>query len=113
MARSHLAFLFTDVERSSQLWEADPAAMEIALAHHDEILKDAIAVGGTVFSTMGDGMAAAFSTAREAVSAAVTAQRALRVHEWGSNAPIRVRMGIHVGVAQHRNGDYFGRALNR
>lgn len=27
--------------------------------------------------------------------------------------PLRVRMGIHAGVAQHREGDYFGRTLNR
>ena len=113
MARSHLAFLFTDVERSSRLWEDDPAAMEVALAEHDEILKEAFAVRGTVFSTMGDGMAVAFSTAPEAVSAAVAAQRGLQAHQWRSPAPIRVRMGIHVGVAQHREGDYFGPALNR
>jgi predicted ATPase len=62
---------------------------------------------------MGDGMAAAFTNAGAAVNAAVAAQRALRTHAWGVTGPLRVRMGIHVGAAQHREGDYFGRTLNR
>jgi predicted ATPase/class 3 adenylate cyclase len=111
--RSHLVFLFTDVEGSSQLWEKHASGMEIALAEHDAILRKAIAAGGNVFATMGDGMAAAFSSAEEAVKAAVAAQRAFRAHDWGPTGPIRVRMGIHAGPAQHREGDYFGRTLNR
>lgn len=84
MSLSHLAFLFTDVERSSRLWEEYPAAMETALAEHDAILREAVmAAGGRVFSTMGDGLAAAFMAAEEAVNAAVVAQRALRAHAWG------------------------------
>jgi predicted ATPase len=105
--------LFTDLERSSQLWEQDDAAMETSLAEHDVILREAIATDGRVFSTMGDGVAAAFTTAGEAVNAAVAAQRALRSHAWGRTGPLRVRMGVHVGTAQHREGDYFGRTLNR
>lgn len=87
--------------------------MEVALAEHDAILRDAIGPRGEVFSTMGDGMAAAFPTARDAVLAAVAAQRELLGHEWGDGGPLRVRMGVHFGAAQQRGGDYFGRTLNR
>ncbi|MCD6029974.1 MAG: putative ATPase, partial [Thermomicrobiales bacterium] len=45
-----MTFLFTDVEGSTRLWEADPRAMSAALARHDAILSGAIAnAGGTVF----------------------------------------------------------------
>jgi predicted ATPase len=87
--------------------------METSLADHDRILREAIATGGTVFSTAGDGVGAAFATAEEAVAAAVAVQRAMGAHRWGSTGPIRVRMGIHVGSAQHREGDFFGPTLNR
>ena len=60
-----VTFLFTDIEGSTQLWDAYPDVMEAALARHDAIVRHAIgAHGGTVFSTGGDGVAAAFPRAR-------------------------------------------------
>ena len=56
-----MTFLFTDIEGSTQLWEAAPDAMRAALARHDSILRDAIhEQGGYVFATGGDGFAATF-----------------------------------------------------
>ena len=46
-------------------------------------------------------------------SAAIAAQRALDGEAWPSPAPLRVRMGLHTGVASLRDGDYFGSSLNR
>ena len=64
------AFLFTDIAGSSRLWEAHADAMEAALAEHDALLRTAIeAAGGSVFSTMGDGMAAAFPDVDSALRA--------------------------------------------
>ena len=34
-----VTFLFTDIEGSTTHWEHQPAAMQIALAHHDAILR--------------------------------------------------------------------------
>jgi predicted ATPase/class 3 adenylate cyclase len=108
------AFLFTDLAGSSRLWERQPDAMHVALAEHDAIVVAAVEVhGGQVFSTMGDGFAAAFASVGDAVAAAVAAQRGLRTHAWGAIGELRVRMGIHVGPAQRRGADYFGPALNR
>src|SRR4249920_3888648 len=45
--------------------------------------------------------------------AAVAAQRALRDATWGETGPLRVRMALHAGAAEARDGDYFGPALNR
>ena len=64
-----VTFLLTDLEGSTRMWEQDPGAMKAAMVRHDEILEKTIAAHrGYVFARMGDGMAAAFATARDAVS---------------------------------------------
>jgi class 3 adenylate cyclase len=46
-----VTFLFTDIEGSTKLWEAQPDAMHIALERHDVLLRNAIETnGGTVFN---------------------------------------------------------------
>src|SRR5262245_31369850 len=88
--------------------------MRAALARHDEILREAIgAHGGTVVKTTGDGVHAAFASAHAAVAAAADAQRALHAEPWANPTPLRVRMGLHTGEAELRDGDYYGSALNR
>ena len=98
-------FLFTDIEGSTRRWEADPEAMRVALAAHDEVLRGTIATHkGLIFKHTGDGVCAVFASPRSAVDAAVAAQRALE---------LPVRMGIATGEAELRGDDYFGTVLNR
>ena len=67
-----VTFLFTDIEGSTKLWKQNADAMRPALARHDILLRDAIeTVGGYVFKTVGDAFCAAFSTAPEALQAAL------------------------------------------
>ncbi len=114
MPSGAVTFLFTDIERSTQLWERDPALMREALSSHDGIVRASIeAHNGTVFHTGGDGFGAAFPDPVEALVAAMSAQRSLAETEWVTEEPIRVRMGLHTGTAQLRDGDYFGPTLNR
>jgi len=109
-----VTFLFTDIEGSTCLWEADPSAMREALERHDVILRTAIdACGGQVFSTGGDGFAAAFARAGDGVDAAMQAQRLLQAETWPDGTVLRVRMGLHTGETAERDGDYFGPAVNR
>ena len=109
-----VTFLFTDLEGSTRLWEEHPDAMQAALARHDGILRDAIAAhDGAIVKTTGDGVHAAFATAANAIDAAVDAQLALGSEEWGATGSLRVRMGIHTGAAEARDGDYYGTAVNR
>ena len=68
---------------------------------------------GHLVKTTGDGIHASFSTASDAVDAAIAAQLALRAEDWTSTGPLRVRMGLHTGAAEVRDGDYYGGALNR
>src|SRR4051794_7543043 len=103
-----VTFLFTDVEGSTTLWERDEGRMDVALSSHGEVMRAAFARhGGYVFSTGGDSFAVAFSSPVEAVQAAVEAQLGL------ADVGIRVRMGLHVGEARERGGDYFGPTVNR
>ena len=109
-----VTFLFTDLEASTRLWQEHPDAMRGALSRHDELLRAAIeSRGGVVVKTTGDGVHAAFSTAEEAIVAAVDAQRSLDTETWSETGPLRVRMGVHTGSAELRENDYYGTAVNR
>jgi predicted ATPase/class 3 adenylate cyclase len=109
-----VTFLFTDIEGSTKLWEDNAPAMQAALARHDGLLKWAIEEhGGYVFKTVGDAYCAAFPTAADALEAALEAQRRLLSSESEETGPFRVRMALHMGAAEERDGDYFGPPVNR
>src|SRR6266511_3929147 len=109
-----VTFLFTDIEGSTAHWEHQPEAMAVALARHDALLRGAIQEhGGAIVKTMGDAFHAAFARAPDAVAAALDAQRRLQAESWGGIGSPRVRMGLHTGVAEERDGDYYGPTLNR
>lgn len=105
-----VTFLFTDIEGSTQRWEEQPDTTSAALARHDHLLRAAVAANrGVVFSHGGDGMTAAFERAGDAIAAAAAAQRTLQ----SERLELRVRMAVHTGEAEERDGNYFGPALNR
>ena len=111
-----VAFLFTDVEGSTRRWEAFPTAMAAVIAEHDALLRGVVAAhGGHVFKTVGDAVCAAFPEGTGALAAAVAAQRALAAAslQWQAVGGLPVRMAVHVGVAEPRDGDFFGPPLNR
>jgi predicted ATPase/class 3 adenylate cyclase len=110
-----VTFLLTDLEGSTRLWEQDPEAMKPAMIRHDEILEKEIAANhGDVFSRMGDGMAAAFATARDAISAAAAIQRSLLDEPWRTPKPLRARIGLHTDEAVIvDDGGYASLPINR
>jgi predicted ATPase len=109
-----VTFLFTDMVGSTRLWQEDEASMHQAVARHDQLLgRVVVEHGGVVFSTMGDGLAAAFQSASAAIACALQAQSLLEKEAWGTVSPLRVRMGLHTGEAELRDSDYFGTAVNR
>ena len=107
-------FLFTDIEGSTRLWEEHPEQMAPALARHDGILTSAIErAAGQVIKATGDGILARFDSTPDALSAAIDAQKGLGAEPWGTLGSLRVRMGIHTGESEQRDGDYFGPTMNR
>ncbi|MBA2564423.1 MAG: tetratricopeptide repeat protein [Gemmatimonadetes bacterium] len=108
-----VTFLFTDIEGSTALWEAHPERMSDVIARHDALLaRTVVEAGGHVFKTVGDAVFAAFGRTVDAVAAALAAQREIAAIPWAVG-PLRVRMAIHAGTAELREGDYFGSTLNR
>jgi predicted ATPase len=109
-----MTFVFTDLEGSTRLWEQHPEGMQLALARHDELLRTAIARhDGRVVKTTGDGVHAVFASARDALRAAADAQRAIATEQWERTGALRIRVGVHTGEAEPRDGDYYGPAVNR
>ncbi len=107
-----VTFLFTDIEGSTALWDRAPEAMTESLAEHDRRINSIVdAHNGYVFTTAGDSFAVAFQDAFEAVEAALEVQLAFL--ESAATLVLRVRIGVHSGVATVRGGDYFGAAVNR
>ncbi len=106
--------LFTDIQGSTARWERNRDAMADALRRHDELMRAAIAaLRGRVFKTMGDQFCASFTTVSDAIGAAIHAQRVLAAEDWSAIEGLDVRMAIHAGSVEERDGDYFGRPLNR
>jgi predicted ATPase/class 3 adenylate cyclase/Tfp pilus assembly protein PilF len=113
-ATEALTFLFTDIEGSTTLWEQYPDAMKSVLAAHDTLIRHAIEEhGGRIFKTVGDAFHAVFPQAENALQAAIESQRILYQQSWKGIPGLRVRMALHTGTAEERDGDYFGPALNR
>jgi predicted ATPase/class 3 adenylate cyclase len=109
-----LTFVFTDLESSTRLWERFPDAMKATVERHDAILTTAVEGSeGRVVKVMGDGLMAVFPSSSDGVRACLEAQRRLQAEAWGETGPLRVRMGLHVGEAQPRGGDFYGPPVNR
>src|SRR5579864_4692017 len=109
-----VTFLFSDIEGSTQRWEFQREAMQAAVKRHDETLRGAIeSHNGYVFKTVGDAFCAAFDTVSDALGAAVDSQIELGKQDFSAVDGLRVRMALHTGNAQERDGDYFGGAVNR
>jgi predicted ATPase/class 3 adenylate cyclase len=95
-----VTFLFSDIVDSTPLWENQPALMQKALEIHNQALSSAIQANqGVIFKIVGDAFQASFTTAPQAVQAAVEGQRRLQSASWNELGPLKVRMGIHTGEA--------------
>src|SRR5829696_3136193 len=95
-----VTFLFTDIEGSTRLLKQLRDGYADLLADHQRLLRAAfVAHNGHEVDTQGDSFFVAFSSARDAVLAAVEGQLALLNHEWPDGTELRVRMGIHTGRA--------------
>lgn len=111
-----VTFLLTDIEGSTAAWEADADAMAVALARHDEIVEQVVTSrGGRLIKTRGEGDAtfSVFDRPSAAAAAAIELQEAIGHEAWQLADPMRIRVALHTGEVELRDGDYFGRAVNR
>jgi predicted ATPase/class 3 adenylate cyclase len=102
--------LFSDIEGSTQmLRELGPDYEKVLHRHHALLRAVWESHGGHEVQTIGDAFFVVFAESRDAVAAAIAAQRALTDDEW----PGRVRIGLHTGYARPTNGDYTALVVHR
>jgi len=109
-----VTFLFTDVEGSTRLLTRLGCRYAEVLAEHQRLLRAAFAEhDGREFGTEGDALFVAFARASDAIAGAVRGQRTLASGRWAEGVDVRVRMGVHTGEAEVREGDYVGLDVHR
>ena len=132
-----LTLVFSDIEGSTPLWDADPESMSRAIDLHDTILRTAlIRHGGYEMRTEGDAFKVAFVDASHAIRWAIDVQRELLDADWDDRLlalelageqragdkvvyrGLRVRIGLHTGDAEAKlhpttgRMDYYGPMVN-
>ena len=109
-----VTFVFTDIEGSTKLIDALGDRYAEALAEHRRLIRDAFAArGGQEIDTQGDAFFFCFERARDAVAAAVAAQRGLAAHAWPDGTELRVRMSLHTGEPVVGEEGYVGIDVHR
>jgi class 3 adenylate cyclase len=114
-----LTFLFTDLKRSTELYErvGDLVAFDLVRAHFRILLDVVASEGGAVVKTIGDAVMATFPTPDRAVAAALRmrdAMAGLNAEHQGEDLALKI--GIHEGpclaVSLNDRQDYFGQTVN-
>jgi YVTN family beta-propeller protein len=109
-----VTFLFTDIEGSTTLLKRLGREYGTVLEEHQRILREAFAAhGGHEVDTQGDSFFVAFRRAKDAVAAAVDAQRDLAAHPWPDDVQLLVRMGLHTGEPQVGEKRYVGMGVHK
>lgn len=109
LPRGVVTLLFTDIEGSTLLLRALGDSFTGLRADHHRLLRAASAEhGGVEVDTAGDAFFVAFGSPRDALDAALAAQRALAAHAWAGGATVRVRMALHTGEPTHVARGYVG-----
>jgi YVTN family beta-propeller protein len=109
-----VTFLFTDIEGSTRLVRILAERYQEVLHAYQELLRAVfVEYGGREIDTQGDSFFVAFRRARDAVNAAVAAQRALIAHDWPEGVLVKVRMGIHTGEPVVGEQRYTGLGVHR
>ncbi len=104
-----VTLLFTDIEGSTLLLQRLGSRYARVLAECRTLLRAAFELwDGYEVDTQGDAFFVAFTSAADALAAAVNAQRALFTHSWPKDVTVRVRMGLHTGEPEATSEGYIG-----
>lgn len=112
--RVQRTFMFTDIERSTNLVEAiGDEAWENLVGWHDRTLRSLFEKhGGEEVDHTGDGFFVAFEDPRAALECSIAIQRSLEEHRRTHGFAPQVRIGVHASEATRRPGDYGGRGVH-
>jgi predicted ATPase/class 3 adenylate cyclase len=109
-----VTFVFTDIEGSSRLFREFGDGYVRLLERHNELLRGVwLAHSGHEVKTEGDAFFVAFGNTTAALRACVAGQEALAAEPWPAGVTVRVRMGVHAGLAYPRGDDYVAYAVHQ
>jgi class 3 adenylate cyclase len=124
VAIGRIAFLFTDIKGSSDLYNrvGDARAYGLVREHYAVLTRAVREHDGAVVKTIGDAVMAAFADPANALAAALAIRDDIAgfngrvAEESGAEVSIVVKLGLHVGpciaVTLNDRLDYFGRTVN-
>jgi DNA-binding NarL/FixJ family response regulator/class 3 adenylate cyclase len=109
-----VTFLFTDMENSTRIARMLGEEWPGVMTEHQTLLRSAFtAQGGHEVDTQGEAFFFVFEDAHDAVRAALDGRRALAAHSWPGGIEVKVRIGLHTGQSEPKDGRYFGIAVHR
>ncbi|MGZ5301572.1 MAG: 4Fe-4S domain-containing protein [Actinomycetota bacterium] len=112
--RVEKTFMFTDIERSTNLVEAlGDEVWQGVLRWHDEALRALFAENkGEEVTSTGDGFFVGFDSPDEALACAVAIQRRLAEHRRANGFAPKVRIGVHASGATQTGKNYSGKGVH-
>jgi len=109
LPKGEVTFLRTDIEGSTRLLQRLDGRYGPLLDEVRTIIRRAVRKGhGVVIDARADEFFAAFSSAPNALDAALEIQRALADASWPEGVKVRVRIGLHTGRPTLRKTGYIG-----
>ncbi len=110
-----VTFLFTDIKGSTRLLRdlGGDRYAQVLSKQRELLCADFEEYGGQVVETQGDAFFVAFSRAKDALLAAIAAQRAIQSHPWPKGKLVPVRMGLHTGEPLKIAAGYVGMDVHR
>src|SRR5258708_5501619 len=111
-----LTFMLTDLVGPTPAGEAAPAAMREAMAGHDPLLVRCLKQHRGIevpSGRAGDSILAVFPRAVDAATCALSLQRNFAAERWPPEVNLEIRVALHSGEAELRQGQYHGQVLNR
>lgn len=109
------SIMFTDIAGYTALSEANEALALSLLEEHRQLVRPIFAKhGGREVKTLGDGFLVEFASALEAVRCAIEVQESMHAHnqQLSTERRIQLRVAVHLGDVEHRDGDVYGDAVN-
>ena len=104
-----VTLLFSDIEGSTRLLQELGDGYAAVDSEHRRIMRESCTeAGGHEIDRQGDAFFFSFTSTRDAVAAAVAAQRALATNHWPDGVGLKVRMGLHTGEPSVGDEGYLG-----
>ena len=112
--KSKKTFFFSDIEGSTRLAQQLGESYALVLERHRTVIRMAFnKFNGREIDTSGDGFFIIFEQPEQAVAAAVAIQKNFAAKSWAREVGLKVRIGIHYGVALTTNSGFTGLEVHR